>query len=87
MEMSASHFTADDLYRARHTNELERRDEITLNLDLRQRGLGGASCGPDTLEVYKVMPGTYEFAFVLRPLADGKADPRELARLPLPPVG
>ena len=45
---AASHFTAADLYGARHTNELEPRPEVLLSLDHAQRGLGTASCGPDT---------------------------------------
>ncbi|GAG06117.1 unnamed protein product, partial [marine sediment metagenome] len=46
MEVSVSHYTADDLYRAFHTCELIRRNKVILNLDYRQSGLGGASCGP-----------------------------------------
>ncbi|RME77237.1 MAG: DUF4981 domain-containing protein, partial [Chloroflexi bacterium] len=42
LEVSVSHFTADDLYRAYHTNELTPRPEVILNLDVRQCGLGGA---------------------------------------------
>ena len=45
---AASHFTAADLTAARHTNELEPRPEVLLSLDHAQRGLGTASCGPDT---------------------------------------
>jgi hypothetical protein len=67
MECSASHFTADDLYKAYHTNELEPRPEIVVNIDYGQRGLGTAAVGPDTLDRYKIFPKTYEFAFVLRP--------------------
>lgn len=63
---TASHYTAGDLFRANHTNELPRRDEIILNIDHRQRGLGGASCGPDTLEKYRIQPGRFTFAFTLQ---------------------
>jgi len=79
-EFSASHFTSDDLYRAFHTNELTRRDEITLNLDVRQRGLGGASCGPDTLPEYRVRGGTHHLDFLMRPFAPRTHDPGLLAR-------
>jgi beta-galactosidase len=81
MEVSASHYTADDLFAAFHTNELARRDEIALNLDLRQRGMGGASCGPDTLEKYLVKPGTFSFDFALRPVGGERTDLRALARV------
>lgn len=70
-ETSVSHYTADDLYQAYHTNELTRRDEVVLNLDVRQCGLGGASCGPGTLPQYLVLPGTYTFGVHLRPFVPG----------------
>ena len=69
LEVSAHHFTAEDLTRAMHTHELPRRDEITLNLDYRQSGLGGASCGPGTLPQYLLQPGEVRYTVRLRPLA------------------
>jgi beta-galactosidase/evolved beta-galactosidase subunit alpha len=68
LEASVSHYSADDLYRGRHTCDLVRRDEVILNLDYRQCGLGGASCGPETLPQYLVQPGTFHFNFRLRPI-------------------
>lgn len=56
LEVSAHHFTTEDLTAARHTHELVRRPEITLNLDYAQSGLGSASCGPGRLEKYKLQP-------------------------------
>ena len=61
METSVSHYTANDLYKAFHTNELVRRPETIVNLDVKQCGLGGASCGPGTLPQYLVPPGQYDF--------------------------
>ncbi|NLE54543.1 MAG: DUF4981 domain-containing protein [Lentisphaerae bacterium] len=66
LEASASHFSAEDLTKAFHTNELEARDEVILNLDFAQRGLGGASCGPDTLQQYRLEPGHYSFSYRIR---------------------
>jgi beta-galactosidase len=63
---SASHFTADDLWRARHTSDLEPRAETILSLDHAQRGLGTASCGPDTGERYRLLEPSYRFSYVLR---------------------
>ncbi len=68
LEMTATHFPAEELFRARHTNELRRSDQVHLYVDARQRGLGGASCGPDTLPQYQVMPGRRRFGFRLCPL-------------------
>jgi beta-galactosidase len=63
---SASHFTAGDLFAARHTCDLEPRPEVALSLDHAQRGLGTASCGPDTSERYRLLEPVYRFAYVLR---------------------
>jgi beta-galactosidase len=65
IEFSASHFTAADLFAARHTYELTPRSEVYLNLDLGQRGLGTASCGPDTLSQYCLLANVYHFDYQL----------------------
>ena len=70
-ETSVSHLTAGDLYRAMHTNELSPRPEIYFNLDVRNCGLGGASCGPGTLPPYLVQPGDFAFSVLLRPFEPG----------------
>lgn len=67
-EMNVSHFTADDLYQARHTYELTPRPETIVQVDAKQSGLGGASCGPNTLPQYLVPPDIYRVALRLRPL-------------------
>ncbi|NCF68486.1 MAG: DUF4981 domain-containing protein [Chloroflexi bacterium] len=80
LEFSAAHYTADDLFAARHTHELQRREEITLHLDALQMGLGGASCGPPTLASYVIAPGTFSFDVRLRPFLASSSDPARLAR-------
>jgi len=80
MECSVSHFTADDLYRAYHTNELSPRKETIVNLDYRQRGLGTGSCGPDTLPEYRLPPGKYTFSYRIRPFLLGQEAAGDLAR-------
>ena len=66
---TASHFTAADLYAARHTCDLEPRADVVLSLDHAQRGLGTASCGPDTAPRYRLLARVYRFAYVLTPSA------------------
>jgi beta-galactosidase len=63
----------DTIYRAMHTNELRRGPEIHFNLDLMQCGLGGASCGPATLDKYLVWPGERRYSIPLRPFENGEA--------------
>jgi beta-galactosidase len=62
-EGSVSHFTPDDLFAATHAHQLTPRPEVLINLDVAQRGLGTASCGPDTLPRYRIGPGDYELVF------------------------
>ena len=57
--VQALHYGREDLEFARHRNGQQRfraplvaRPEVMLNLDLRQVGLGGASCGPRTMDKY-----------------------------------
>ena len=73
MEASASHFTAADLFQAMHTNDLQPRAETILNLDHKQTGLGGASCGPPTLPEYVLIPEKYQFTFILRPFSNDRS--------------
>lgn len=68
LNISAHHFTTEDLTQAKHTFELKRRDEITLTLDYIQTGLGNASCGPGVLPQYMVTPQAYQFSVQLSPL-------------------
>lgn len=79
LEVSVSHFTAEDLYRALHTVELVRRPQVFLNLDVRQLGLGSASCGPGVGEGYRLHPSAEGFSLLFQPLAPGN-DPRTMGR-------
>jgi beta-galactosidase len=80
LEFSVSHFQTEDLYRAHHTWELVPRNDIFLSIDLKQRGLGTAACGPDTLDTYKIGAGVYSFSFRMRPYAKRRGDVSRFAR-------
>ncbi len=67
LEVSAHHFTPEDLTTARHTHELVRRPEIILHLDYGQSGLGSASCGPGRLEKYRIQPEEIRYCVRLLP--------------------
>jgi len=64
-QVSATHFAADDLAAATHDVELTPRPGTVVHLDVAHRGLGTASCGPDTLPGYLVGPGTYRWSWTL----------------------
>ncbi|MCC5844181.1 MAG: beta-galactosidase [Verrucomicrobia bacterium] len=64
-------YTPDELNAARHPFDLPAPERVHLNLDHRHRGLGTASCGPDTLPEYWIQPGEYRFSFLMK--LDGNA--------------
>jgi beta-galactosidase len=66
MQFTASRFSAQQMYAAKHTNELKAEGCIYLYLDYAQRGLGTGSCGPDTMDKYKLKSGTYHFNFIMQ---------------------
>jgi beta-galactosidase len=67
-QVSATHFRAADLATATHREELVARAETIVHLDAAHRGIGTASCGPDTLAEYLVAPGTHEWTWTILPL-------------------
>jgi beta-galactosidase len=67
-QISATHFRASDLATATHDVELTPRAETIVHLDVAHRGLGTASCGPDTLPEYRIGPGLYQWSWMLAPM-------------------
>ena len=80
LQVTASHYTAADLYGASHTYQLEPRDETILHVDLQQRGLGTGSCGPDTLDKYRLLDDRYDFSYDLVLFDPKQDDPSTVAR-------
>ena len=68
-QLSVTHHRAAALAAATHDEELTPSPETIIHLDAAHRGLGTASCGPDTLAEYLVGPGTYRWWWTLEPLA------------------
>jgi beta-galactosidase len=64
-QVSVTRHRAGDLDTARHHDELVPRAECVVHVDGVHRGLGTASCGPDTLPPYLIGPGTYTWSWVL----------------------
>ncbi len=63
---SALHPSAADLYAAMHVNEVLHPATVTLTIDQAHRGLGTRSCGPDTLERYRIQQATHPQHLVFR---------------------
>jgi beta-galactosidase len=64
-DFSLSPWSDEELWDARHWDSLPEfhaaaQRGLFLNLDAAQRGVGSATCGPDTLDQYRVYPGVYQ---------------------------
>jgi beta-galactosidase/evolved beta-galactosidase subunit alpha len=68
INFSAHRFTTMDLTAAKHTYDLPERNEITVNLDYKQNGIGTASCGPGVLPQYHLKAEKFAFKVMLKPL-------------------
>ncbi len=65
MHISATRFTAADLYDAEHETDLTPRKTLVVHADVAHRGLGTASCGPDVLDRYEIPTGRHTFSYRL----------------------
>jgi beta-galactosidase len=64
-QVSITRYRADDLATATHSDQLVPRPEVVVHVDAAHRGLGTASCGPDTLPPYLLGAGEYRWSYVL----------------------
>ncbi|HEX7432787.1 MAG TPA: glycoside hydrolase family 2 TIM barrel-domain containing protein [Anaerolineaceae bacterium] len=80
LNVSAHHYTTEDLTKALHTTDLKRRNETILNLDEVQCGLGSNSCGPGPLEKYLIDPKEISFSVRLKPFSLDESLPMRLSR-------
>ncbi|NVM34280.1 MAG: DUF4981 domain-containing protein [Candidatus Lokiarchaeota archaeon] len=69
LNFSAWPYTLEDLEKAKHINELPIRDKITINIDYKQKGVGGERLGIlDVHEKYKLKKNKeLSYKFLLRP--------------------
>ena len=66
-QVSVTRYRATDLAAAAHHDELvPLADSCVVHIDAAHRGLGTASCGPDTLPAYKIASGVHRWAWTLR---------------------
>ena len=76
LSMSAWPYTGEMINKAKHMNELKPAGFITLNIDLKQMGVGGNdtwSYAAAPLEKYQIQAGNYKYSFYLMPI-DGSSD-------------
>ena len=75
LSASALSYTAEDLTQKErgtmHPTDLVKRDFVSVNLDLKQMGVGGdTSWGARTHDEYLIPAAAYSYSFVLRPFSD-----------------
>lgn len=80
LSMSVHHNSAQEIDAARHPTELDPRDEVVLCIDADHMGLGGGSCGPATMNKYRLKAEPSRFAYSIVPF-DGDL---EMARKVVP---
>ncbi|MEN8115634.1 MAG: glycoside hydrolase family 2 TIM barrel-domain containing protein [Bacteroidota bacterium] len=68
LETSVHHYSTNTLSDAVHTFELKKEDKTYWNIDYRQGGLGGNSCGPQPLEKYLLKPEPVQFKLTFKPM-------------------
>lgn len=68
MNFSAYPYADADITKARHMNELDEADFVTVNYDAVVTGLGTATCGPGILPQYVPNSGIYRFEITYRPV-------------------
>ena len=89
LSMSALHYTQEDLDDGvrkdqRHSGQLDERDLVAVNVDLRQMGVGGiTSWGPTALPKYSLPYEDYTYRYIFRPIPPSE-DPVLLARTRYP---
>jgi len=64
-QASVTPYRAIDLTTATHDVELKKSSVTVVAIDTIHRGVGTASCGPDTIKEYLIKPGKYTLAYTL----------------------
>lgn len=64
-DFAVSKYMAADLDQAQHPYELKGSEGVCFRIDDEHHGLGSASCGPDTLEPYRLKMKTFDFTVTL----------------------
>lgn len=84
LDVSVSHYSTDNLTKAKHTSDLVRLNETIVNMDYRQAPLGNHSCGEaPPLDAYLLHPVDTLFSLRLKAFSTRDRTPMKLSkRLP-----
>lgn len=64
-QVSVLPFTQEELTAKSHDVELKRSGTTIVTIDAEHRGIGTASCGPDTIDKYLIKAGTYTYKWTV----------------------
>ena len=86
LSVCALHYTAKDLEGPEHFYEVPRRDEVYLNLDYRQMGVGGDDSWGARTHPEFTLPGNekYKYSFIIRPYDSSMGQVGKVARMAKP---
>lgn len=65
-EFNVSHFTADNLEKAMHQDEILDEKITNIRIDYKNSGIGSHSCGSELLEKYRLLEKDIEFTFYIK---------------------
>lgn len=83
LSMSAWPYTEENINQAKHTIDLKNPGFVTLNIDLKQMGVGGNDSWSDVgapLEKYQIPAKNYSYSFYINPYFGKKIDASEIAK-------
>lgn len=83
LSMSAWPYTEENIQTAKHTNKLKDAGYITLNIDLKQMGVGGNDSWSDVaapLDKYQLPAKAYRYSFYMKPVKNNKTDVSHLVK-------
>ena len=66
-ECCVSEYSTAALYKAEHTDELQKDGLVHLRIDYKSSGIGSNSCGPRLQDKYKLYDKDVELVFSVRP--------------------
>jgi beta-galactosidase len=66
LQVSVTPYRAEELAETTHNIDMKPSGNVIIHIDAAHRGVGTASCGPDTLPKYLVGAGTYTFTWTVR---------------------
>ena len=64
-DFNVSRYSTQAVYKAEHTDELEKDGKIHLRIDYKNSGVGSAACGPDLEPVYRLSEKKISFGFTV----------------------